>query len=581
MTILGTAGHVDHGKSSLVEALTGVHPDRLAEERRRGLTIDLGFAHTVLPSGRKVSIVDVPGHVRFLHNMLAGVGGIAGCVFVVDASEGWKPQSEEHLRILELLGAHDGVVALTKVDLLDAAALDAARADVGARLTGSFLADAPRVAVSTVTGQGIGDLVTAVDALCARATAPVDRSRPRLWIDRVFAAAGSGTVVTGTLTGGRLRVGDAVTVQPGDLRCRVRGVQTAGSAVDEVGPGTRVALNLAGVGHAELDRGAAVVEPSRWRTTGRVDASLRVLASLTHDVTRRGAFALHVGTAEVAVRLRVLGADDAIEPGASGLVRLHLAGPLPLLPGDRYVLRESGRSETVGGGEVLDIDPVLPARDAAPDRSVQRVVRERGWVTVDELEGLTGERVAPNVGQWVAAPPALATLRAAVQARIEGAGPAGVDLASLDDRERALVDGLDRVVVERGVARSVEARDPYAAHPALDLLRTGGLMPGDPGIPRGEVRELVQRGLAVERDRILFHPDAITAAATVAASLLVSRPDGFTVAEFRDATGTTRKFALPLVAELDARGVTRRRGDHHVAGPRLPDPPQPNDPTAE
>lgn len=569
MTIIGTAGHVDHGKSTLVEALTGTHPDRLAEERRRGLSIDLGFAHTTLPSGADVSFVDVPGHVRFLHNMLAGVGAISGCLFVVDAKEGWKPQSEEHLRILELLGVPTGVVAVTKADLVGADALAATVDDVASRLAGTFLADAPRLEVSAVDGTGVSELVAALDRLCASAPPVPDRGRPRLWIDRVFTAAGSGTVVTGTLTGGTLNVGDDVSIAPGGRTGRIRGIQTAGTTLDAAVPGTRVALNLSGVDHESLHRGDAVVGLQRWLPTDLCDASLRVLDAVGHEVTRRGAYVVHTGTAEVTVRLRVVGSADAIGSGAEGAVRLHLARPLPLLPGDRYVLRESGRGETVGGGEILDIAPVLPVRRAAPDRSMERLVAERGWVTADDAEALTGERVTPVVGTWLVSPMALAAMRDELEQRVVAAGTAGLDVAALDARERAVIEELD-VTIERGVARVAAASDPFAAHPALAELRAGGMMPDDPGIPRAEVRELVQRGLAVERDGILFHPDAIAAAATVAASLLAVQPDGFTVAEFRDATGTTRKYALPLVAELDARAVTRRRGDRHIAGPRLP-----------
>lgn len=579
MTVIGTAGHVDHGKSSLVEALTGTHPDRLDEERRRGLTIDLGFTHTVLPSGRSLSIVDVPGHVRFLHNMLAGVGGVAGCLFVVDLTEGWKPQSEEHLRILEVLGVTNGVVALTKSDLVDAARVESVRAAVGDRLQGTFLADAACVAVSALRGDRLDELVAVIDELCGAVADPIDRSRPRLWIDRAFSSTGAGTVVTGTLTGGALRVGDRITVTPGDRGGRIRTIQTGGVAVDAIGPGTRVALNLADIDRAHAARGMAVVEPARWRLTAEVDASLRVLDSLDHDVTRRGAFSLHVGTAELAVRLRPLGGMDVLVPGSEGLVRLYLDRALPVLPGDRFVLRESGRAETIGGGEVLDIEPVRPARDANPDRSIERVVRERGWVTVDDLEALTGEIVTPTIGRWVVDPEAMGAARRALRELVDAAGGDGVDMASLDERERAIIDTLaavQEVRVDRGVVRSV-AVDEFVSHPALAVLRAGGLSPGGHQLTRGEVRELVRRGLAVERDGVLFHPDAIAAAADVAAMLLAARPDGFTVAEFRDATGTTRKFALPLVAELDARAITRRRGDHHIAGPRLPDAPQVTD----
>ncbi len=357
MRVVATAGHVDHGKSSLVLALTGTDPDRFEEEKRRGLTIDLGFAHTVLPTGAAVSFVDVPGHVRFLRNMLAGVGGVDACLFVVAATEGWKPQSEEHLRILELLGLRHGVIALTKRDLVDDEWLEIAMLEVADHVAGTFLDSAPVIAVDSLGGTGLDDLRDALDLLIDDTPVSADRRRPRLWIDRVFAAKGSGTVVTGTLTGGELRHDQTVAIEPGGHSARIRSIQTLGSNVDAIGAGNRVALNLNGVGHDEIGRGHAVITPDRWRNTEQFDASLDVLAGLDHDVSRRGAYLAYIGSRELPVRMRVLG-GDSLAPGTSGAVRLFLPDALPLLPGDRYVLRESGRDETVGGGEVLDIAPV-------------------------------------------------------------------------------------------------------------------------------------------------------------------------------------------------------------------------------
>ena len=370
MLLVATAGHVDHGKSSLVRMLTGTDPDRFAEEQRRGMTIDLGFAHTTLPTGTEVSFVDVPGHVRFIRNMLAGVGAVDACVLVVAATEGWKPQSEEHLRILDLLGVRHGIVVLTMSDLVDDEWLQLQQLEVEERLAGSFLDGAEMVACSSVTRAGIADVHAALQRLAEATPTPPDRGRPRLWVDRSFAAKGSGTIVTGTLTGGSLRTDQGVDIAGHHVR--VRAVQTHGAPVDEQRPGTRVALNLVGIAHHQLERGDAVVVASQWRPTRMVDASLRVLDSVDHDVSRRGAHVAYIGSGELPVRLRVLG-HAALKPGTSGLVRLHLPKEMPLLPGDRYVLRESGRAETVGGGEVLDIDPVLPASRANPTATW------RGW----------------------------------------------------------------------------------------------------------------------------------------------------------------------------------------------------------
>jgi selenocysteine-specific elongation factor len=571
MRVVATAGHVDHGKSSLVLALTGTDPDRFEEEKRRGLTIDLGFAHTTLPSGAGISFVDVPGHVRFLRNMLAGVGGVDACLFVVAATEGWKPQSEEHLRILEVLGIRHGVIALTKVDLVDDDGRELALMDVGDHVGATFLHDAPVVPVSTATGEGLDELRAALDDLVAATPEALDRARPRLWVDRAFAAKGSGTVVTGTLTGGSLSREQAVVVEPGSRPARVRSIQTLGSGIDHIGPGHRVALNLAGIPHDSIGRGDAIVTPGRWSPTRRFDATLEVLTSLDHDVSRRGAYVAYIGSREVPVKVRVIG-SDRLPAGVTGVVRLHLPVDLPLLPGDRYVLRESGRDETVGGGEVLDVAPVRPASKAAPDRTVQRVVRERGWIDVDELELVTGTRVEPTLGRWAVADDALAATADQLRTSLAGSGPLGLDVASLDERQRAVLDTLEGIVIEAGHARPADSENPFVDHPFLAVARAGGFAPPPAtDVDRAELRELVRRGLLVERDGVVFHADTIVDAGRLAAALLADHPEGFTVAQFRDATGASRKYVLPLVAELDARAITRRRGDVRIGGPHLPE----------
>ena len=570
MRVVATAGHVDHGKSTLVFALTGTDPDRFEEEKRRGLTIDLGFAHATLPSGAGISFVDVPGHVRFLRNMLAGVGAVDACLFVVAATEGWKPQSEEHLRILEMLGIRNGVIVLTKRDLVDAESLEIARLDVADHVAGTFLAEAPIVAVAAPSGAGLDELRTALDELVARTPRAPDRGRARLWIDRVFAAKGSGTVVTGTLTDGSIRRDEQLVVEPGARSVRVRGIQTLGAGVDAIAPGNRVALNLSGVAQDDLHRGDCVVAPGRWRASDRFDATLDVLATLGHEVSRRGAYMAYVGSREVPVRLRLLGAD-ALAPGTRGSVRVFLPVPLPMLPGDRYVLRESGRDETIGGGEVLDIAPVTKASHAAPDGTVARAIAERGWVDVGELELLTGVAVEPVIGHWATTPELLEATRLRVRTAIETAGEHGVDTAALAEHERAVVLTLEGVIVQGGRARLASSGDPYADHPLAAAIKAGGFSPETPpDADRTTIRELTRRGLLVERDGVLFHSDAIDDAAALASDLLGADPAGFTVATFREQAGVSRKYALPLLAELDARGITRRRDDLRIAGPRLP-----------
>jgi selenocysteine-specific elongation factor len=568
MRVVATAGHVDHGKSSLVQSLTGTNPDRWEEERRRGLTIDLGFAHTTLPNGDSISFIDVPGHVRFLRNMLAGVGGVDACVFVVAATEGWKPQSEEHLRILQMVGLQHGLVALTKVDAVDEEWRELQEMDVRDRLAGTFLADAPIVGVSAVTGTGLDVMRTELADLVARTPSSKDRCRPRLWVDRVFAARGSGTVVTGTLTGGSVRVDQLLIA--GERPVRVRSIQSHGERHETIGPGNRVALNLVGADHTDLQRGDAVVDASQWRPTRRFDATLRVLPSLDHEVSRRGAYFAYLGSGEFPVKLRVLGLD-AIAPGGDGLVRIHLPVSLPLVTGDRFVLRESGRDETIGGGAVLDVAPVLPASKARPDHDIDRVVAEHGWIETAEILALTGVERAATLGRWVVSPAALDATARRVHDRVSEAGPMGLDLAALDERERAVLPTLADIEVANGRARQAEVRDPLADHPFVAALAAGGFAPPDStGVDRAELRELIRRSLVIERDGVHFHPSAIDAAARAAAALLREHPDGFTVSQFREALGITRKHALPLAAELDGRGITRRRDDVRIGGPKLP-----------
>ena len=581
MHVVATAGHVDHGKSTLVRTLTGIDPDRLAEERERGLTIDLGFAWATLPSGRGVAFVDVPGHVRFLGNMLAGVSAVDACLFVVAATEGWKPQSEEHLRILELLGARHGLIALTKVDLVDDDHAELAGMDVADRVAGTFLEGAEVVPVDAISSRGVEDLRAALDRLLAATPTAADRNRPRLWVDRSFAAKGSGTVVTGTLTGGALRTDDELLIAPPGAEVRVRALQSHQTSVDVIGPGRRVAANLVGIAHTHVGRGQALVRPGQWHATRVVDATLTVLAALDHEVSRRGAHVAHIGSGEHSVRLRVLG-PSALEPGQTGAVRLHLPVDLPLVAGDRYVLRESGRGETVGGGEVLDVSPVLPASKARPDRSIDRIVAERRWVDVADLERFTGERRTAVVGTWVVDPAALAAAVVELGEAVAAAGPLGLDMASLDDRRRAVLAAaagaegepltdLADIAVSGGRARRAAAQDPLADHPWLAALEAAPFSPPPPeGVDRGEVRELVRRGLVVAADGTWFAASAITAAGRTVAGLLEASPAGVTVAEVRDALGTSRKFLLPLLGVLDGTGVTRRRGDLRIAGPRLP-----------
>ena len=274
MTVIATAGHVDHGKSTLVLRLTGTDPDRWTEEKSRGLTIDLGFASTKLPSGIDLSFIDVPGHIRFLRNMLSGVGAVDGCLFVVAATEGWKPQSEEHLRILNLLGLKRGIIALTKVDLVDDDLFELAKMDVEEHVEGTFLEGAEIIGVSAPDAIGIDELRHALDRLVADVDQESRDGKTRLWIDRSFAPAGAGTVVTGTLTGGPVASGEELQVMPAAKTARIRGLQSHHQDVERVAPGNRVAVNLTGIGHGEISRGDLLVQPGKWHHTAMIDACL-------------------------------------------------------------------------------------------------------------------------------------------------------------------------------------------------------------------------------------------------------------------------------------------------------------------
>lgn len=567
--VISTAGHVDHGKSTLVRVLTGTDPDRFAEEKERGLTIDLGFASAKLPSGKVLSLIDVPGHIRFLKNMLAGVGAVDACLFIVDANEGWKPQTEEHLRILDLLGVQHGIIALTKIGLADEELVELAILEVEERVEGTFLEGAAIVPVDSIEGTGIEDLRIALDEMLAVAPGAIDRGTPRLWVDRAFSAKGSGTVVTGTLTGGRVRVDEEMLMLPQRTTVRLRGLQSLHAERTKVGPGNRTAINLTGVSHDQITRGDVLVREGEWHETTVFDGQLSVLASLDHDVSRRGAHLLYLGAGEHAVRIRILG--DAIAPGETGNIRIYLPHLLPLLPGDRFVLRESGRAETIGGGEILDVDPQTKASIASPDRSIDRVIAERGWVDADELLLLTGEKREPDVGRWVVDPPALQAAIDEVRTKVEAAGGLGLETATLSEQHKATLSLLTDVVVAGGRAKKAEAIDPLLSHPFVRALIEGGFTPPDPdGIDKAELRELVRRGEVVVEDGIYFAPQVIDAAANLLADLLHAQPEGVTVSEVRQAMGNTRKHAMPLISRLDASGVTRRRENLRIAGPRLP-----------
>ncbi|MGH2379539.1 MAG: selenocysteine-specific translation elongation factor, partial [Candidatus Limnocylindria bacterium] len=351
--VVGTAGHVDHGKSTLIRVLTGIDPDRLREEQERGMTIDLGFAHLRLPRGTEIGIVDVPGHQDLIRNMLAGVGSIDAVLLVVAADEGVMPQTREHLAILELLGVATGVIALSKRDLVDDELAALVAEDVRAAVRGTPLAGAPLVPVSATTGGGLAELVGRIEDVLGASPPRRDLGRPRLPIDRAFTMTGFGTVVTGTLIDGALAVGDEVEVVPGGRHARIRGLQTHRRPVERAAPGSRVAANLVGIDKADLERGMTLVRPGSTGAAAILGLRLVVLPEASGPVLHDEQVKVHVGTAEVMARVSVLEGDE-ISPGSDGWAQLRLAEPVAAAGGDRLVVRRPSPPETLGGGAVVD-----------------------------------------------------------------------------------------------------------------------------------------------------------------------------------------------------------------------------------
>jgi selenocysteine-specific elongation factor len=607
--VVATAGHVDHGKSTLIRRLTGIDPDRLEEEKRRGLTIDLGFAWCTLPSGREIGFVDVPGHERFVRTMLAGVGPVRLVLFVVAADEGWKPQSEEHLAIVDVLGVDGAVIALTKSDAVDGTRLLDVEADVRSRVEGTPLADAAVVACSAISGHGVDGLLEALDAMVASAPEPEDVGRPRLFVDRVFTIAGAGTVVTGTLTGGRLAIGDEVEAVPGGARGRIRGLETHRRRREQARPVSRVAVNLAGARRRDVVRGDVLGHPGDWVATATLEARITPIRGLRRPIGARGAYALHAGSAEREAALRIYPADDT-EGGA--FVRIRLSRPLALDVFDRFVLRESGRRATVAGGVVLDpTPPERPGREpgtrlekrasATRQELPALLVAERGVASAAEIDRLAGATVesivgARRVGRWWVHGDVLEEVEGRIVDSLRSAerdgSPDGDVSTAVAAREIAGALRRSRIAVPAGLA---EALLEHAVEDGR-LARAGTIMtlPGARSqIADGDVRRLVEavaegeptppsipelhaRGAPISAlqsaiasgDLIRLAPDLVVTSALVRRALEVVRAAGAagaTVSAVRQELGTSRKYAVPLMEHLDRTGATRREGDVRIA----------------
>jgi selenocysteine-specific elongation factor len=607
---------VDHGKSTLIKALTGIDPDRLREERERGMTIDLGFAWLSLSGGGEVGIVDVPGHQDFIRNMLAGVGPVDAVLLVVALDEGVMPQTREHLAILRVLGVDRGVVALTKRDLVDDEWASLARADVSAALQGTPLAAAPMIEVSATAKTGLTELVAALDSVLEKAPARRDLGRPRLGIDRAFTLTGFGTVVTGTLVDGSFATGDEIEILPTGQRARIRGIQTHKRALESASPGSRVALNLVGVEKDELERGMVVVRPGTLVPVSVLSARVAILGSASEAISHDESVKVHAGTAEVMARASLL-EGATLDPGGTGWVQLRLATPLAVAVGDRFVIRRPSPPETLGGGAVADISgermrrrreavAILERRSAPTAASrllaaldVPRTLEEagaRGGLDAAERDAGANdliesgravrladallardsfEALATRVERTLAATHRKSPLRAgAPREEIRSA------LELSPKRFNALVQRLaaDGRVAERGSALALVAHAPTltaaqeaAWSRARDALGREPLQPPSPamleteyGLDRELVAALAERGDLVRiGTEAVFLPGAVARFADAVVTELVASGT-ITVARARDLTGSSRKHVLPLLGFLDDRGLTRRSGDDRI-----------------
>lgn len=609
MHVVATAGHVDHGKSTLIRRLTGIDPDRLEEERRRGLTIDLGFAWLSLPGGNEIGIVDVPGHERFIRNMLAGVGAIDIVLFVVAATEGWKPQSQEHLDIIDLLDIRSGLVALTKIDEVDEHRRGVVSDEIATRLTGTSLEGATVIPVSGVTGEGIEQLIFELERIVGDAEPIENIDQPRLWIDRVFTMKGAGTVVTGTLVDGTLELDAEVEVVPSGHRARIRSIQSHRKRVETIGPGNRVALNLVGSQIDSIERGDVIGYPGGVDATDTLLVEVRALSHIVHTLTERGAYRFHCGSFETGAQVRFV--DGALEPGAKSWALLRLSSPAAVRVFDRFVLRESGRRETSAGGRV--VETVIPeAIRSGPQLSVAASRRADMSTRSDHLRILLDESIDLGIadvlrrtgmtqaaaraadGVWLATRVFSASrfedhrkilVGVVHQHQVEHPREPGIPVAklrtSVDIPDGSVDEIVDRLIADghltsdAGYLRTPD-HQPNLGGPerealAQEMEAMGSTPPTLPELKAKHGRELMdallRSGELVKiSDEIVFTVEVVEKIKTLVRDL-ASSGDGFTVADFRDTITTTRKYAVPLVEYLDSIGFTKRQGDYRTLGP--------------
>ncbi len=625
MHVVGTAGHVDHGKSTLIAALTGVHPDRLREEREREMTIDLGFGWLPLPNGETVSIVDVPGHRDFIENMLAGVGGIDAALFVVAADEGVMPQTREHLSILDLLQIERGIVVLTKIDLApDSDWLDLVEADVRDALKGTVLAEAPLIRVSARTGAGLDDLKAALSAILEETPSRPDLGRPRLPVDRVFTMSGFGTVVTGTLVDGSLRVGDELEILPSGLRGRVRGLQTHRQKEDQAAPGSRTAVNVSGLDVDQIQRGEVLIHPRQYHASQRLDVQFRMVQDASSALKHGTEVKLFIGASEVVGKVRVLG-DDQLPPGTDGFLQLELRDPVVAVRGDRYILRRPSPGETLGGGVVLDADPrgryrrkdaavlsrlkaltqgtpvevMLQAAQAlgiAPLRDIVRRAR------LDEVQAQTALQEALGSGQLLLvengeAKPGSDALAAHTAVWASETGRAEREVSAFHQTNPLRV-GIPREMLksrlkmnqrvfqaavkswvnagkfqEKGQMLQLpdfQVRFSPQQQAKVDVLlkqfaaapfATPSVKECMAAIGEGVYTALVEQGMLVNVSAEVVFRASDYQIMLAGVEQAILRDGSLSAAQFRDMYNTSRKYALAFLEHLDAIGVTLREGD--------------------
>ena len=610
--IVGTAGHIDHGKTALVGALTGIDTDRLAEEKKRGISIDLGFAH-LEHGGVRFGFVDVPGHERFVKNMLAGAGGIDIVVLVVASEEGVKPQTREHFEICRLLGVRHGLVALTKMDLVDADMLELVRLETTEFVNGSFLEGAPIIPVSSKTGAGLNELRSTLLELAEKAVPRRLDGGFRLPVDRSFTLRGFGTVVTGTLWSGVLRTGEDVEVYPSGRRLRVRGIQVHGGAVELASAGQRTAVNLAGAESSEIARGMTLGPPG-WYEPGTVIDCRFELLSGAQPLKHRAPIHFHAGTAETEAQVRLLESFDPVRPGSSARLRLRLKEPLLLLPGDRFIARMFSPVVTIGGGTVLDNHPPLRLRRAAAAERLRRLEQAApeyrlALLASESPEGLSVAALVARTGMpsdhivGLAAGASLVILRspepwAIGQDQLARHGARLRETLAAFHAENPLLPGMPRAsvplppflldaVLERdnGIAAdgevlrlsqhrlALKSDEDEAAGRMEALFKNAGLavpavneVLAQSGVDAARARSLLQillrrQSLVRVSTDLIYHAAALNELRTL---LAAKKGERFGVGEFKDWTGVSRKYAIPLLEFLDRTRVTRREGDKRV-----------------